>query len=128
MATKSGKIKVIDFDGTWENNGRTLSRYIVHFETGEQYKFNAVGDFKKNVGDVIEFEVINEQYKNAKLVQTFTPQGGGAKFGGKSPEQQASIERQSMLKAAVDFHSGSGASEEQVINTARKFLNFVNNG
>lgn len=37
-----------------------------------------------------------------------------------------------MLKAAVDYHGnnhmGDFATEEDVINTARKFVNFINNG
>lgn len=123
---KTGKITAIIPDGNWNNGKQTFNRFKVTLATGEQWNFSAVGEFKKQIGEEIEFEVLNEQYKNAKLVLT-QPKSFGGGFT-KSPEQQTSIIRQSMLKASVDYWSGQGADEGTIIETARQFVNFVNNG
>ena len=65
---KTGKITNIEPNGTFESYGSILTRNKVTLATGETFTFNSKGDFKKNVGDEIEFEVTNAQYGNAKLI------------------------------------------------------------
>ena len=116
------RITQIEPKGTYTNASGTFNKYQIYLANGNNYQFLAKGEFKKNVGDDIDFEVTNEQYKTAKLVYT-KPQT----FGSGSKDQQ--IIRQSMVKAAADFHaSRPNADIETVIHDAQLLINFVNNG
>ena len=116
---KKGKIKFIQEKGDWSNSSGTFNKYSVHFDDGQTYQFLAKGQFKKQVGDLVEYEVTNEQYGTAKLVYT-QPQTNGI-----SKDQL--IIRQSMVKAAVDFNRGNPNSDIQtVLADAEKLINFVN--
>ena len=91
---------------------------------GDSPTFLAKGEFKKSVGQDITYEK-NEKYNTAKMIQD-TPQ-----FQPK-PQQKEDVQtyiiRQSMLKAAVDYHAGHPVDVNDVMETARVFINFVNNG
>ena len=60
---KNGKITHIDPNGVWNDK----SKYKVTFADGNQYTFFAIGDFKFSVGEIINYEVTNQEYKNAKI-------------------------------------------------------------
>jgi len=72
---KTGKITTIEpaIPPTYESKYGTMHSYQIGLADGTRYKFNAKGEFKKAVGDEIEFEVTNDQYKTAKLISNFTP-------------------------------------------------------
>jgi hypothetical protein len=107
------RIVQIEPKGTYTNASGTFNKYQIYLANGNNYQFLAKGEFKKKVGDEIDFEVTNEEYKTAKLVYT-KPQT----FGSGSKDQQ--IIRQSMVKAAAsDIHT--------VIADAQLLINFVNN-
>jgi hypothetical protein len=115
------RITQIEPKGTYTNASGTFNKYQVYLANGQNYQFLAKGEFKKNVGDDIDFEVTNEQYKTAKLVYT-KPQT----FSSGSKDQQ--IIRQSMVKAAADFHASRPQSDiHTVIADAQLLINFVNN-
>jgi hypothetical protein len=115
------RITQIEPKGTYTNASGTFNKYQIYLANGNNYQFLAKGDFKKNVGDDIDFEVTNEEYKTAKLVYT-KPQT----FGSGSKDQQ--IIRQSMVKAAADFHASRPQSDiHTVIADAQLLINFVNN-
>lgn len=126
---KTGKITFIQADGTFESYGNTLSKYKVTLATGEVFTFNAKGDFKKNVGDEIEFEVTNEQYGNAKLVYTkpfqAAPQYNQVSTPQKKDDVQKFIIRQSSVASAVNFWKDKGGSEQQVLEFAEKIVNYI---
>lgn len=65
---KTGKIVAVTPLGNAVIKGNTLQNYMVHFADGNEYQFLAKGNFKKNVGDEVSYEVTNEQYKNASLI------------------------------------------------------------
>ena len=46
----------------------TFTKSEVFLANGNSYTFLSKGDFKKKVGDVIDYEVTNEEYGTAKLV------------------------------------------------------------
>jgi hypothetical protein len=116
---KKGKIKFIQENGEWSNSSGTFNKYSVHFDDGQTYQFLAKGTFKKQVGDLVEYEVTNEQYGTAKLIYT-QPQ-----VTSKSKDQL--IIRQSMVKAACDFHANRLSSNiETVLQDAEKLINFIN--
>lgn len=120
----TGKIEAIEPMGEIQTKYGNLNKYRVTFESGDILSFNAKGDFKKNVGDTITYEK-DPKYGSGKLIyekpDTFTPK--------KTEDTQTYIIRQSMLKAAIDFHADNKAKTEyQIIETAKYFVNYVING
>lgn len=75
---KTGKITSYKPDGTAEIKGMTFNKYVVTFADGQEYKFLAKGEFKKQVGEEVEYKVTNQDYKNATFIyeqkQSYTPQ------------------------------------------------------
>jgi len=112
---KTSKVKFVMPKGEREANGRQYNQYYVGMENGDKKYFLAVGDFKKKVGEPIEYELIGDY--RARLSQ---PK--------KADDVQTYIIRQSMLKAAIDFHAKNDVDEDTVIETARQFVNYVNQG
>jgi len=120
----TGKIEAIEPMGEIQSKYGTLNKYRVTFESGDIVSFNAKGDFKKNIGDEVTYEK-DIKYGNGKLVyekpQQFQPK--------KTEDTQTYIIRQSMLKAAIDFHADNrGRTEHQILETAKYFVNYVING
>ena len=116
------KITQIEPKGTYTNASGTFNKYQVYLANGNNYQFLAKGEFKKEVGQVIDFEVTNEQYNTAKLIYKPIQAAPPA-------NREQIIVRQSMVKAAADFHaSRPNADIETVIADATKLINFVNNG
>ena len=71
------------------------------------------------MGDTIDFEITNEQYNTAKLIYKPIP----------NANREHIIVRQSMVKAAADFHASRPHADIQtVIHDAQLLINFVNNG
>jgi len=121
---KTGKITNVEPSGTFESYGSTLTRNKVTLATGEVYTFNSKGQFKKNVGDEIEFEVVNEQYGNAKLI-----------YNPNKPQQEAPVKkgddvqkfiiRQSSVASAVNFYKDKPSSEDEVLDFAERIVNYI---
>jgi len=119
------KITHIEAKGTWNNGQRTFNKYQVSFANGDSLGFLAVGEFKKNVGDIVEYEK-NEANLSGKLIYNQQPQQSTSK---KPDDVQRYIIRQSSLNRATDLYARSGAwDEQQIIETARIFENYVYNG
>ena len=116
------KITQIEPKGTYTNASGTFNKDQVYLANGNNYQFLAKGEFKKQVGETIDFEVTNEQYNTAKLI--YKPIQAAP-----TANREQIIVRQSMVKAAADFHaSRPNADIETVIADATKLINFVNNG
>ena len=49
-----GKIKFIQEKGEWSNSSGTFNKYQVQFDDGQSYQFLAKGQFKKQIGDMID--------------------------------------------------------------------------
>lgn len=117
------KITQIEPKGTYTNASGTFNKYQVYLANGQNFQFLAKGEFKKQVGDDIEFEITNQQYNTAKLVYN-KPMPTAT-----SGNREQIIVRQSMVKAAADFHaSRPNADIQTVIADAQLLINFVNNG
>jgi hypothetical protein len=104
------KITQIEPKGTYTNASGTFNKYQVYLANGNNYQFLAKGDFKKQVGQEIDYEVTNEQYNTAKLI--YKPIQAAP-----TANREQIIVRQSMVKAAADFHASRPI-----------LINFVNNG
>lgn len=64
------KITEVRPKGTAQLKHGTFTKSEVFLANGNSYTFLSKGDFKKKVGDVIDYEVTNEEYGTAKLVYT----------------------------------------------------------
>jgi len=111
---KTSKVKFVVPKPDREVDGRMMKNYYVGMENGDKKYFLATGDFKRKVGEPIDYELIGDY--RARLSQP------------KEHNVQIHIIRQSMLKAAVDFHAKNDVDEDTVIETARLFVNYVNKG
>ena len=114
-------IKAISPNGVW--NG--MDKKLVTMSTGEQYTFfvKSGDDFGYNLGDRIEFEVTNEQYKNAKPIRkktsNYRPQQVAV---GQSRSKDDLIMRQTALKASVELHRGNDAFRVDAICEDAEYL------
>ena len=123
---KTGKITNIEPNGTFESYGSILTRNKVTMATGETLTFNSKGDFKKNVGDEIEFEVVNAQYGNAKLIYNPNrPAPQQAAPAQKNNDVQKFIIRQSSVASAVNFYKDKPSSEDEVLEFAERIVNYI---
>jgi hypothetical protein len=92
-----------------------MKNYYVGMENGDKKYFLAVGEFKKKVGDVIHYQLEGDFRASLQLPE-------------KKDDTQTFIIRQSMLKAAVDYHSKDEVGLDGVLYTARYFENYIING
>ena len=116
---KKGKITHISPRGEYTNASGTFNKYQVRFDDGNEYQFLAKGEFKKPVGEIIDYEVTNAEYKTAKLV--YIPKANVL------PNKDQLIIRQSMVKAACDFHANRPQSDvHTVLADAQLFIDFIN--
>ena len=122
---KTGKITNVEPSGTFDSYGSTLTRNKVTLATGESYTFNSKGQFKKNVGDEIEFEVVNEQYGNAKLIYNPNRPPQQAAPVQKTNDVQKFIIRQSSVASAVNFYKDKPSSEDEVLEFAERIVNYI---
>ncbi len=65
---KTGKIVAYQPNGQAEIKGIQYNRFLVTFADGQQWKFLAKGEFKKKIGETVEYKVSNEEYKNASFI------------------------------------------------------------
>lgn len=131
----TSRITTITPNGEWSNGQRTFNKYRVTFANGDNLSFLAVGNFKGEVGENLTYQK-NENNQTGKVVREngFQNQGSHSapqSSGSKKEDTQTYIIRQSMIKAAIDYHALQAhghTSENDVINTARNFVTFINNG
>ena len=64
------KITEIRHKGPAHLKHGTFQKSEVFLSNDNSYTFLSKGEFKKKVGDVIEYEVTNEEYGTARLVYT----------------------------------------------------------
>lgn len=131
----TSRITTIAPNGEWSNGQRTFNKYRVTFANGDNLSFLAVGDFKGQVGENLTYQK-NESNQTGKVVRENNYQNQGSysapqSTGSKKEDTQTYIIRQSMIKAAIDYHGlqpHGHSSEEDIIRTARNFVTFINNG
>lgn len=123
---KTSTVKTVEPRGTYSNGHQQFNKFQVSFENGDILNFLAKGEFKKGVGELCDYEITNEQYSSAKVVYP-KPEAKTQTNYTPSKSKDQLIIRQSMTKAAVDFHAQRGASTIQnVISDAQLLINFIN--
>tara|TARA_R110000851_G_scaffold164365_2_gene308597 strand:+ start:216 stop:677 length:462 start_codon:yes stop_codon:yes gene_type:complete len=133
MEVKKSKVIAVTPNGTWEGSYGVMYKFEVVFQNGDvgEYSGKNKDQSKFEVGTETEYEYMGGKFPKVKPVYA-KPQasvGGGFSGGGKSDDVQNKIIRQSMLKAAVDFHAINPElkpSEVDVLKTAERFVSFVN--
>jgi len=116
---KKGKITHISPRGEYTNASGTFNKYQVRFDDGNEYQFLAKGEFKRKIGNDIFYSITSEEYKTARL--EYKPQASTP------PNKDQLIIRQSMVKAACDFHANRPQSDvHTVLADAQLLINFVN--
>jgi hypothetical protein len=126
---RTSTIKAISPNGQW--NG--MDKYLVTMADGIGYTFfwKKGEAFPKSLNEEVEFEVTNEQYKNARFnkgyqkpyqkpyEKTYQPQGTP------STNKDDLIVRQTVIKAASELHSRSG-NIDLVLQDAENMYNWIN--
>lgn len=130
----TGNITAIEPMGQVETKYGTRNKYRVKFDNNDIVVFQAIQEFKKSIGENVIYDK-NPMYGTASIVyekpfdnsQNYKQPDTTNKPTQKTVDTQEKIVRQSMLKAAVDFHATNPAKTEQsVLNTAQLFINFIN--
>ena len=131
--TLRSKITSVEPAGTWSNGQKTFNKFRVSFANGDNLNFLAVNNFLGQVGQDLTY-IKNEAQNTGKIFRDTTSNGISSSTPittsvKQKEDTQTYIIRQSMLKAAIDYHANNhGKSEGQIIETARNFVNFINNG
>ena len=114
----TGKIKFIEPRGEYTNASGTFNKYQVTFDDGKSFQMLARGEFKKQIGDKVDYTITNEEYKTAKLVYPLPPQNNN---------REQLIVRQSMVKAACEFHAHRPQSDiHTVLGDSQLLIEFIN--
>ena len=115
---KKGKITHISPRGEYTNASGTFNKYQVRFDDGNEFQFLARGEFKRKIGDDIFYSITNEEYKTARLEYNVET---------KAPNKDQLIIRQSMVKAACEFHAHRPQSDiHTCLADAQLMIDFIN--
>lgn len=125
----TSRITSVEPTGTWSNGQKTFNKFRVCFANGDNLNFLAVNEFKGQVGQDLTYTK-NEAQGTGKIHrENFRPNNQQTYTVKAKEDTQTYIIRQSMIKAAIDYHATNpNKTESQVVETARNFVNFVNNG
>jgi hypothetical protein len=122
-------VSINKIDSFQTNDGKTMVKYVITFANGHNPHIYAIGEFKGQVGDEVTYDL--DQSKNkakiAKAQQTpYTQTSNTNKVNNYTNKDQL-ICRQTVIKAAAEYHAGSNSTANDVVQTAQIFLNFINN-
>tara|TARA_R100000742_G_C4198496_1_gene28339 strand:+ start:51 stop:482 length:432 start_codon:yes stop_codon:yes gene_type:complete len=130
---KTGTIVSYIQDGTFESKGNQFNRYKVTFANGEEWKFANLldlpkydGKFKKNIGDQVEFKILNAQYKNASFSVDELKQTNN--FQSKSPNPLNGVKLDIILQVCYKENMQAFAKEnrQSVIEyTKQDFISLI---
>jgi hypothetical protein len=109
------KITDIRSKGSAQLKHGTFNKSEVFLANGNSYTFLSKGEFKKKVGDVIEYEVTNEEYGTAKLVYT------QEKTYTRDNDTHNSILRQVAFKGAIELATSGKIKIDEVEEFTNQF-------
>lgn len=107
------KITEVRPKGTAQLKHGTFTKSEVFLANGNSYTFLSKGDFKKKVGDVIDYEVTNEEYGTAKLVYNQDKPSNN--------DTHSSILRQVAFKGAIELASSGKIKLDEVEQFTNQF-------
>ena len=97
----------------------TFQRSEVFLSNDNSYTFLSKGEFKKKVGDVIEYEVTNEEFGTAKLVYT------QEKTYTRDNDTHNSILRQVAFKGAIELATSGKIKLDEIEEFTNQFNNLL---
>ena len=118
------KIQSIAPLSEWDYNGEKMYSFNVTLDNNLSGKVNTKSPDRWSVGDDVDATSYNDKQGN-KCLKLSKPDSGSFKGGG-GKKMDATTEKRitflSCLNSAGTFANGSGASAEQVIDLAKKFM------
>ena len=128
-------VSINKIDSFQTNDGKTMVKYVVTFANGHNPHIYAIGEFKNQVGDEVTYDLDQAKNKAKIAKQAYTPKANNTssntanydKVNNYTNKDQL-ICRQTVIKAAAEFHAGSNSTANDVVQTAETFLNWINNG
>ena len=124
---KTSKVSAVQASGSWEGNYGVMYKFEVSFENGDtgEYSSKAKDQTKFVIGKEVEYTYMGGQHPKVKPVYNAPASGGGFT---PNPERDLKIVKQSCLKAAVELCTNDKITLKQVLQTADKFVQWVNLG
>jgi hypothetical protein len=128
MATiRTSTIRAISPIGEW--NG--MDKYLVMMADGVGYTFfwKKGESFPKNLNEEVQFEVTNEQYKNARFAKAYSgyqkPYQPQATQSTPSTSKDDLIVRQTVIKSSCELNARNG-NIDLVLEHAEIMYNWIN--
>jgi len=120
MKKMRGKIVAISPNGEYTNKfGQLITKFKVTFADDKQYTFGSkTADFKSKIGDEIDYEVVNEEYKNAKIIYDKPSNMRTMNF-----DTNRSILRQVAFKGAIELAANGLIKVDQIKASTEYFYN-----
>ncbi len=113
------KITEVRPKGTAQLKHGTFTKSEVFLANGNSYTFLSKGDFKKKVGDVIDYEVTNEEYGTARLVYNKDQQQNN------NPKNADSIKHAVAFKGAIELAAAGVIKLDEVEQFTNQYYNFL---
>lgn len=121
-------VSINKIDSFTTGDGKTMVKNVVTFANGHNPHIYSLGEFKYEVGTEVTYDL--DQSKNkAKIAKKEFPRGNGEPYQtkGNYTNKDQMIIRQTVIKAASEFHAGTPSTAEDVLKTAETYLNWINN-
>lgn len=124
----TSKIKTIVKKSSFTaTDGATMHHYVVTFANGDNKNIFTTKPLIYKEGEYGTYELVDQEKNKAKFVEN-QPQIVDNKPQTTYTNKDQIIIRQTVIKAASDFHSGTQSTADDVVKTAQTFLNWINNG
>jgi hypothetical protein len=121
---KTSKVKTAQYDGKWQD----LHKYTIAFENGDHGTYFSKSDSQEKFKAGIETEYKYDELKNRIKVHYAEPFAKTSGTPTQTNDREIYIIRQSSLKAALEYHASVGRMEEQLLDTADMFTDYVLTG
>lgn len=122
---KTSKVKTTKYDGTWQD----LHKYTITFENGDQGTYFSKSENQEKFKAGTETTYKYDELKNrVKPHWEGNQQNSGHTYTSKNNDREIYIIRQSSLKAALEYHASVGQMEEELLDTADIFTDYVLTG
>ena len=124
MNKMRGKIIAVSPNGEYTNKfGKLITKFKFTFADDKQYTFGFQSpECRYKIGDEIEYEVVNEEYKNAKVIYEKPNNMRQVNF-----DTNRSILRQVAFKGAIELATSGLIKVDQIKASTDYFYNEILN-
>lgn len=121
---KTSKVTKANYDGKWQD----LHKHTVAFENGDHGTYFSKSESQEKFKPGTETEYKYDELKNRIKVHYAEPFNKTSGSTTSTSDREIYIIRQSSLKAALEYHASVGQMEEQLLDTADIFTEYVLTG